>query len=233
MNSKLSIILLLISAFIFSFIGCNNDDEPKTDTTSIVLEIGYPIQISLMEGNDDYSIVIGDQEIAEASYTRESKKNGILELNGKKQGKTTITVVDNITGDKLIINTEVIIHDFIIDEKEVNLTMFVPTDIFIQSGNRKYEITVKDKEIAGASIFQSSAQEDGKTYYGITFSGITPGSTEIYVKDIILDETITIHINVSFPYLSLVTEKVVTDVQVTDSDIKTAIETDLKRKCII
>jgi len=219
---------LLLSALLY-FTSCEDgkESEPEIETVSWSVEVGYPLEVYLTEGNNKYSITVDDKELANATYTPLSKTEGKLVIEGKKKGKTTVTIKDDITGDKLIINLEVIIYDFVINETEVNASMFLDREIPIISGNRKYEISVENEEILAASLYETAVQEDGKSYHLINISVRKPGKTRVIIKDIILDEEKTITVNTSFPYLSLSTDKNEVFVETSDSDDKAKIENDI------
>lgn len=235
MKTRLKLFLwLFMPLFIVSFSSCDdNNHEPSIETTSWSVEAGSTFEVLLKEGHDNYSFTFDNPNLATATYTPLSKTEGILAITGKKGGKTILTIEDIPTGDKLIVDLEVIVYDFVIDKSEIKTYMREETETFIRSGNKQYEIKVKDASIANASLSQTAILEDGKQYHIIGITGVKPGNTEIYITDLILEETKTIKVSVSYPHLSLVVEKITTEVLASNSEEKTAIENDILKNALL
>lgn len=233
---KLFHILFSLCLFL-SLTSCDNSSKKSvTDTAAWSIEVGYPAQVMLSDGSNKYEITLENPDLANVTFEPTTYNSGILTIEGLKAGKTILTIRDKVDGHTLIVDLEIIIYEFIIDETEVNVTMFTEKDIPTVSGNRKYEISVKDKDIVNANIYETAVQEDGKTYFGITLSTTTPGitgNTEIYVKDVILDEIKTIKVSTTFPYLTLNTEQRTISVDIADTNQKTAIEADIAQKGLL
>ncbi len=90
------------------FYSCDDDKNEKTtypltfEKDSYEARIGMNELITIRSGNQHYTIDVDDDDILDASAL--SPTSGQILINGKRKGKTSIEVTDNITGDKVKLN---------------------------------------------------------------------------------------------------------------------------------
>lgn len=94
--------------------ACNDDNNENEPITPFSLDKNYyeirlernATSISITNGSGDISLVIEDENILQAIYSKyndkreEDSRKGHINLYGMQKGSTTLTITDNITKDK-------------------------------------------------------------------------------------------------------------------------------------
>lgn len=118
--NKLIIPFLLIIAFLT--VGCSDDNNENEPIAPFSIEKDYyeirlersATSISITNGSGDISLKIENENILQAIYSKyndnkEDNRKGHINLYGMQKGATTLTIIDNVTGDKE--NVEVKVTD--------------------------------------------------------------------------------------------------------------------------
>lgn len=105
--------LLLVMCTI-CIVGCNDDKGRDPDFHELTFERSdYKSRLNLRQfimvrsGNRDYSIDVANDELLDASIDL-SSGCGNIQITGKMKGKTTLTITDNKSGDKVDLNIEIV-----------------------------------------------------------------------------------------------------------------------------
>ena len=108
----LGALLLLVC----SLTGCSDDENGNTpDVTPFSLEKTYyevrlgPLSthINITNGSGDISLAIANEAIIEAARVQNEGEDVFVSLYGKRKGNTTLTLTDNVTGDKETVEVKV------------------------------------------------------------------------------------------------------------------------------
>ena len=108
----LGALLLLVC----SLTGCSDDENENTpDVTPFSLEKTYyevrlgPLSthINITNGSGDISLAIANEAIIEAARVQNEGEDIFVSLYGKRKGNTTLTLTDNVTGDKETVEVKV------------------------------------------------------------------------------------------------------------------------------
>lgn len=131
----------IVFLFLFSicFAACNDDNEPtdfRMSDSSYEVQIGTQEVISIVSGNNDYTIKVENEEIIDATYNSnilyESASPQSFTITGKKKGETNLRITDNVVRQTIDLKIKVVDFylPFAIDESnhpalEQKLRMFL------------------------------------------------------------------------------------------------------------
>jgi len=113
---KTRFLLGALLLFVCSLAGCSDDDNNGSDpVTPFSLEKTYyevrlersVTDIPITNGSGDISLYVADETIVEADKVQNEGGNVYVSLQGKKKGTTTLTLTDNVTGDKETVEVKV------------------------------------------------------------------------------------------------------------------------------
>ena len=115
MNKLIKPILFIMCLFATACSDDNNENEPITPfslgETYYEVRLGRETNnIYITNGSGDISLAIEDENILQATYSGElyaDELRGVVSLFGKQKGNTTLTIVDNVTGDKETVEVKV------------------------------------------------------------------------------------------------------------------------------
>ncbi len=95
---------LFLTLITITFAACSDDEkEPYYLNLGIdkcEIPVGKNSYISILSGNGDYTVKVGDDEIVEAVADFSAYPNmpfGVIRINAKQQGETTVSITDNVT----------------------------------------------------------------------------------------------------------------------------------------
>lgn len=158
--------LLFILFLLVSISSCSDSDDKDTydltfEKSDYTVMNGYSTYIMIRSGNGDYTVTPGDKDMLEVNYLLPTVGMGDIQIRGKKKGKTTLTVRDNVANQEVKLNITV-------TEAYMNLgiSAIVPS-VKISDAEDKTKI---EKEIADNALFKAeyifSLVKDGaKTMY--------------------------------------------------------------------
>lgn len=148
--------LVLSAASVFCLSGCKDNAEPDVPedlyeviVNKPVIRIGQneSVEVRVVIGNENYSVVSYDTEIAEASVSGDL----ITIASGSKNGATTVTVTDG-KGVSADISVNVGLFDLELSRTEMSLVPQGQQQISVSMGNfssnDELEITVADESVA-------------------------------------------------------------------------------------
>lgn len=117
---KTRFLLGALLLFVCSLAGCSDDDNNGGNNgndplTPFSLEKTYyevrlehsAIDIPIINGSRDISLSVADETILEANKILNEGGCIYVSLQGKKKGNTTLTLTDNVTGDKETVEVKV------------------------------------------------------------------------------------------------------------------------------
>ena len=113
---KTRFLLGALLLFVCSLTGCSDDDNNGNDPiTPFSLEKTYyevrlgrgVTDIPITNGSGDISLSVADETILEANKILNEGASIYVSLQGKKKGTTTLTLTDNVTGDKETVEVKV------------------------------------------------------------------------------------------------------------------------------
>lgn len=117
---KTRFLLGALLLFVCSLAGCSDDDnnggnngsEPVTpfslEKTYYEVRLERSVtDIPIINGSGDISLSVADETILEANKTLSEGACIYVSLQGKKKGTTTLTLTDNVTGDKETVEVKV------------------------------------------------------------------------------------------------------------------------------
>lgn len=115
MNKLISPILFIMCLFATACSDENNETEPITpfslEETYYEVRLGKETNsIYITNGSGDISLAIENGNILQATYSGKlyaDELRGVVSLFGKQKGNTTLTIVDNVTGDKETVEVKV------------------------------------------------------------------------------------------------------------------------------
>lgn len=115
MNKLINPILLIMCLFTTACSDDNNENEAITPfslgETYYEVRLGKETNsIYIANGSGDISLAIEDENILQATYSGKlyaDESRGVVSLSGKQKGNTTLTIVDNVTGDKETVEVKV------------------------------------------------------------------------------------------------------------------------------
>ena len=116
-DMKTRFLLGALLLFVCSLAGCSDDDNNggNNGNDPFSLEKTYyevrlehsAIDIPIINGSRDISLSVADETILEANKILNEGGCIYVSLQGKKKGNTTLTLTDNVTGDKETIEVKV------------------------------------------------------------------------------------------------------------------------------
>lgn len=118
--------------------GCSNEKDPTRypltfEKSSYSVSVNNSKYITIRSGNKDYTLIPGDENLIQASYSP-SNTSGDIQIVGLKRGETTLTIKDNVTGE-----TEVL--KIVVTRRYLNLSiMHTQASADIPDQNKKKEI---------------------------------------------------------------------------------------------
>lgn len=112
MNKFIIPLFIIISLFISA---CNSDNTENELTPPFSLEKTYYevrlrrgiTKIPITNGSGDISLFVADKTIVEANKVWNEGGSIYVSLQGKEKGTTTLTLTDNVTGDKETVEVKV------------------------------------------------------------------------------------------------------------------------------
>lgn len=115
MNKLINPILFIMCLFATACSDDNNENEAITPFS--IGDTYYEVRLGrennsiyITNGSGDISLAIEDENILQATYSGElyaDQLRGVVSLFGKQKGNTTLTIVDNVTGDKETVEVKV------------------------------------------------------------------------------------------------------------------------------
>lgn len=115
MNKFINPILFIMCLFATACSDDNNENEPITPFS--IGETYYEVRLGketnsiyITNGSGDISLAIEDENILQATYSDKlyaDELRGVVSLFGKQKGNTTLTIVDNVTGDEETVEVKV------------------------------------------------------------------------------------------------------------------------------
>ena len=177
--------LVLSAASVFCLSGCKDNAEPDVPedlyeviVNKPVIRIGQneSVEVRVVIGNEDYSVVSYDTEIAEASVSGDL----ITIASGSKNGATTVTVTDG-KGVSADISVNVGLFDLQLSQTEMSLEPEGQQQINVSMGNfssnDELEITVADE-----SVVTIENTDPLRPYFNVR--ALAVGTTTITFKDV-------------------------------------------------
>ncbi len=117
MKGKNLFTVFLFFFFAITIMSCHDDHDDDVEITNFQLdkhyyEVGLKIgnNINILNGSGDISVAIEDEAILSAIYSGRLYADqlcGVVHLMGKSKGETTVTITDNVTHEKEIVNVKV------------------------------------------------------------------------------------------------------------------------------
>lgn len=112
MNKLITSFFIIISLFISA---CNSDNNENELISPFGLEKTYYevrlwhgiTEIPITNGSGDISLSVADETIIEANEVLNEGGSVYVSLQGKQKGSTTLTLTDNVTGDKETVEVKV------------------------------------------------------------------------------------------------------------------------------
>lgn len=115
MKTRFLLGALLLS--VCSLTGCSDDNENELIAPFDIGKTYYETRlgrgstsIDVTNGSGDISLEAADENILQAVYRKEEGSDvlkGVVTLTGKKKGTTSLTLTDNVTGDKETVEVKV------------------------------------------------------------------------------------------------------------------------------
>ena len=112
MNKLIAPFFIIISLFITACNSDNNENEPMSpfslEKTYYEVRLWRSItEIPITNGSGDISLSVADETIIEANKVQNEGGSTYVALQGKQKGTTTLTLTDNVTGDKETVEVKV------------------------------------------------------------------------------------------------------------------------------
>lgn len=112
MNKLIAPFFIIISLFISACNDDNNENEPMSpfslEKTYYEVRLWRGItEIPITNGSGDISLSVADETIVEANKVQNEGGSTYVALQGKQKGTTTLTLTDNVTGDKETVEVKV------------------------------------------------------------------------------------------------------------------------------
>lgn len=112
MNKLIAPFFIIISLFISACDDDNNENEPMSpfslEKTYYEVKLWRGItEIPITNGSSDISLSVADETIIEANKVQNEVGSTYVALQGKQKGTTTLTLTDNVTGDKETVEVKV------------------------------------------------------------------------------------------------------------------------------
>lgn len=166
-----TVVMAVLCLGTVAFVSCSDDDDDnnsglKFSVTKVEVAPNASANVTVANGTQPFTVKSTDEKIA----TVKVDKN-IMTVTGVKEGKVSIVITDkNKLSGTISVN---VVTPLAFDKTSSSVAVDKEDVVTIKTGQAPYTVSVKDSEIATATV------KDAK----ITIKGVKAGTTTVDVLD--------------------------------------------------